>query len=71
VLELLQRDPAKMVVRAAYLSDRATQWLAERTKINVVVLPFTVGGDEAGEGPLRSVRRHDRAAPRGAMNGSV
>ena len=46
VLELLQRDPAKMVVRAAYLSDRATQWLAERTKINVVVLPFTVGGDE-------------------------
>ena len=46
VLELLQRDPAKMVVRAAYLSDRATQWLAERTKINVVVLPSTVGGDE-------------------------
>jgi len=46
VLELLQRDPAKMVVRAAYLSDRPTQWLAERTKINVVVLPSTVGGDE-------------------------
>jgi len=49
VLELLQRDPAKMVVRAAYLSDRATQWLAERTKINVVVLPFTVGGDEGAK----------------------
>ena len=46
VLELLQREPAKMVMRAAYQSDRASQWIAERAKINVVVLPFTVGGDE-------------------------
>jgi len=48
VLALLQRQPAKMVLRAAYQGDRASLWLAERTKINVVVLPFTVGGsDEA------------------------
>jgi len=45
VLETLAHDPAKMVIRAAYQSDRASEWIAERAKINVVVLPFTVGGD--------------------------
>jgi zinc/manganese transport system substrate-binding protein len=46
VLETLQRQPAKMVLRAAYQSDRASQWMAERAKINAVALPFTVGGDD-------------------------
>jgi zinc/manganese transport system substrate-binding protein len=46
VLELLQRQPAKMVLRAAYQNGRASEWIAERAKINAVVLPFTVGGDE-------------------------
>jgi zinc/manganese transport system substrate-binding protein len=49
VLELLQREPAKVVLRAAYQSDRASQWIAERAKINVVTLPFTVGGDDAAK----------------------
>jgi zinc/manganese transport system substrate-binding protein len=35
-----------MVLRAAYQSDRASQWIAERAKLNVVVVPFTVGGSE-------------------------
>ena len=47
VLALLQRDPAKMVLRAAYQGDRASQWIAERAKVVPVVLPFTVGGTEA------------------------
>jgi len=46
VLATLQRTPTKMVLRAAYQSDRASQWIAERAKINAVTLPFTVGGDE-------------------------
>jgi zinc/manganese transport system substrate-binding protein len=46
VLELLQRQPAKIVLRAAYQSGRASDWIAERAKINAVVLPFTVGGDD-------------------------
>jgi len=46
VLATLKQQPAKMVVRAAYQSDRASQWIAERAKLNVVALPFTVGGDE-------------------------
>ncbi len=45
VLDTLAHDPAKMVIRAAYQSDRASQWIAERAKVNIVVLPFTVGGD--------------------------
>jgi zinc/manganese transport system substrate-binding protein len=45
VLALLQRQPAKMVIRAAYQSDRASLWIAERAKINAVTLPFTVGGN--------------------------
>jgi len=49
VLALLQRQPAKMVLRAAYQSARASEWIAERAKLNVVVLPFTVGGDDAAK----------------------
>jgi zinc/manganese transport system substrate-binding protein len=46
VLATLQRQPVKMVIRAAFQGDRASQWIAERAKINAVVLPFTVGGDD-------------------------
>ena len=49
VLATLQRTPVKMVIRAAYQSDRASQWIAERAKINAVMLPFTVGGDDAAK----------------------
>ena len=46
VLATLQSKPARMVLRAPYQGDRASQWLAERAKIRVVTLPFTVGGTE-------------------------
>jgi zinc/manganese transport system substrate-binding protein len=49
VLATIQRQPVKMVIRAAYQSDRASQWIAERAKINAVALPFTVGGDDAAK----------------------
>jgi zinc/manganese transport system substrate-binding protein len=49
VLAISQRQPVKMVLRAAYQSDRASQWIAERAKINAVALPFTVGGDDAAK----------------------
>jgi zinc/manganese transport system substrate-binding protein len=45
VLATVQRQSPKMVIRAAYQSDRASAWIAERTKVNAVALPFTVGGD--------------------------
>jgi zinc/manganese transport system substrate-binding protein len=46
VLSTLQRQPAKMILNGAYQNDRASRWLAERAKIPVVTLPFTVGGTE-------------------------
>ena len=46
VLSTLEKSPAKMVLRAAYQGDRASQWLAQRARIAPVTLPFTVGGTE-------------------------
>jgi zinc/manganese transport system substrate-binding protein len=46
VLDQLQRQPAKMVVRTAYNDDRASAWLSERAKIPAVVIPGTVGGSD-------------------------
>jgi len=46
LLGQLQRQPAKMVIRAAYNDARASEWLTERAKIPAVALPFTVGGSE-------------------------
>lgn len=40
----LKTSPAKMVLRAAYQSPRASEWLAQRADIPAVALPFTVGG---------------------------
>ncbi|HEY0844900.1 MAG TPA: zinc ABC transporter substrate-binding protein [Noviherbaspirillum sp.] len=42
----LQRQPAKMILAAAYQDTRSSQWLSDRAHIPVVVLPFTVGGND-------------------------
>ncbi len=44
VLSQLQRQPARLILRAAYNDGRGAEWLAERSRLPVVVLPFTVGG---------------------------
>jgi zinc/manganese transport system substrate-binding protein len=49
VLETLQRTPVKAVIRAAYQSPRASEWIAERAKVKAVALPFTVGGTEGAK----------------------
>lgn len=46
VLAGLQTRPARMILRAAYNDGRGAEWLAERTKLPIVVLPLTVGGNE-------------------------
>ncbi len=46
VLAKVQREPVKMVLRAAYNDGRSSEWLAQRAKIPAVSLPFTVGGDD-------------------------
>jgi zinc/manganese transport system substrate-binding protein len=50
VLARLEREPAKMVLRAAYQDTRPSAWLAQRAGIAPVELPYTVGGSaRAGE----------------------
>lgn len=45
----LKTTPVRAVLRAAYQSPRPSDWLAGRTGIPVVVLPFSVGGSERAE----------------------
>jgi zinc/manganese transport system substrate-binding protein len=46
VLAQLKQEPARLIIRTAYESGRASEWLADRTKIPAVILPFTVGGSD-------------------------
>jgi zinc/manganese transport system substrate-binding protein len=46
VLAQLKTRPAAMVIYAAYQDPQPAQWLAERTAIPAVNLPFTVGGSD-------------------------
>jgi zinc/manganese transport system substrate-binding protein len=47
MLDKLKAQPAKMVLRAAYQSPRAAEWIAERGGMRAVELPYTVGGSPA------------------------
>lgn len=42
----LQAAPARMVLRAAYQSARPADWLAQRTGMPALSLPYTVGGSD-------------------------
>lgn len=39
-------NPPRLVLRAAYQSAQASEWFGREAKVPVVVVPFTVGGDE-------------------------
>jgi zinc/manganese transport system substrate-binding protein len=49
LVEELDQQPAHAIIRAAYKDDDAALWLAERTGMPIVVLPFTVGGSESSQ----------------------
>ncbi|HSC18266.1 MAG TPA: zinc ABC transporter substrate-binding protein, partial [Rhizomicrobium sp.] len=49
VLQKLQQQPAKFVIRAAYEDDRPSTFISEKAGIPAVVLPFTVGGTEGAK----------------------
>jgi len=40
----LKAEPADFITRSMYNEPKATEWLAERTGIPLVALPYTVGG---------------------------
>lgn len=47
LLASMQRQPVKAIVRSAYSDPRPSEWLAERSGIPAIVLPYTVGGTPA------------------------
>jgi len=49
VLTKLAATPAKAIVVAAYEDPKAAQWLAGKTGLPVITLPYTVGGNKAAE----------------------
>ena len=40
---------ADLIIRAPYQSEKASQWLSDRTSIPAVMLPMTVGGSERSD----------------------
>ncbi len=45
LLSTLQSTPAKVIIVAAYEDPKSAQWLAVKTGLPVVILPYTVGGN--------------------------
>jgi len=44
LLERTRRDPPRLIVITPFQDRRTAEWLAERTRAPVVMIPFTVGG---------------------------
>ncbi|HEY9035629.1 MAG TPA: zinc ABC transporter substrate-binding protein [Pseudomonadales bacterium] len=44
LVQLLQQQPAKLILRTPYQNERASLWLEERSTARAVMPPFTVGG---------------------------
>jgi zinc/manganese transport system substrate-binding protein len=49
LVEQAKTERPRMVIRAAYNDPHAAKWYAAQTQTPVVVLPFTVGGDDAAQ----------------------
>lgn len=46
VLQRQQTAQGRMVIASAYTNDAPAKWLSEKANLSVVILPFTVGGNE-------------------------
>lgn len=46
LLQKIEKQQVDAIIYAAYQSSRPVHWLTERTSINAVELPFTVGGTD-------------------------
>lgn len=49
LVQTTKQAQALAIVRAAYQDRKASEWLASRTGVPAVALPFTVGGDAASK----------------------
>jgi len=46
VLKKVEQTRVRGILRAAYQNPKASEWLHDRTDIPIIVLPYTVGGNE-------------------------
>ncbi len=46
ILQQVKTTPARVIIRTAYDSRDASQWLAKKTNMQAIMLPYTVGGDD-------------------------
>jgi zinc/manganese transport system substrate-binding protein len=46
LLQAMQREPAKLILHSAYSDPKPSAWLAERSKIASITMPYTVGGSK-------------------------
>ena len=46
LLAQVAAKPPRLVIRSAYQAPQASEWFGREAKVPVVVVPFTVGGDE-------------------------
>jgi zinc/manganese transport system substrate-binding protein len=49
LLNQLKRQPAKLILRTGYQSQKPSEWLADHAGIAAVELPYTVGGSAAAK----------------------
>ncbi len=49
LVKQLNNNPAKVIIRAAYQDKRASTWLAQRTGIKAIALPFSIGGSKQAQ----------------------
>ncbi len=49
LVDLMKREPAKVIVYEPFNSPKAAEFLAQRTGIPAVMLPYTVGGSEVAK----------------------
>lgn len=49
LLQKVNKNPADLIVRTAYEPKDASKWLADKTKIKAIILPYTVGGDKQSD----------------------
>jgi zinc/manganese transport system substrate-binding protein len=46
LLIVLKKEPVKFVIRTPYDSSKASKWIAKKTQIKELILPYTVGGND-------------------------
>ena len=68
LLVSLKNHPARFIIRTPYEPEDASAWLAAKTGMPAIVLPYTVGGD-AESGDLFGLFDHTIALLKGGMHG--